>query len=384
MRRRGLTVWAGGFGSAMALHPGRSDLFYFLTDRGPNAGTGREDEKVFLQPSYAPRVGLFRRDGARLRLVREILLRDETGRTLSGLPNPAGAGGTGERALDPRGNVLGADPRGVDPEGLAALPDGTFWMAEEYGPSLLHVDASGRTLERINPFTPSSRGRRLPRVLTSRRPNFGFEGLTVTPDGRALIAIVQAPLDNPSREVRQAARLTRLVWMDLGSGRTRQFAYMHDVPELSNTDLVALSDRELLVVERDGLFPGHPEKPARHKRIYRASLEAATDLGDPDDSPQGRLFGGRTPEQMTDAELSAAGIQPATRTLVVDLLALPGGYPHDKPEGVAVLGSDLLAVCNDDDFGITDEDGALVVKRLPAAGSARDRNRVHLVPISAR
>ena len=384
LRHGGLTVWSGGFGSAMAPHPSRPGFFYFLSDRGPNAGTGREDEKVFLRSSHAPRIGLFRREGTRLRLVREILLRDAAGRPLTGLPNPPGAGGTGERAIDTRGRELAPDPRGVDPEGLVALPDGTFWVAEEYGPSLLHVDARGRTLERIDPYSPSARGRRLPRVLATRRPNYGFEGLTVTPDGKSLIAVLQSPLDNPSREVRRAAQLTRLVWMDLDTGRTRQFAYVHDAPGLFNTEVVALSDHELLVLERDALFPGHPEEPAHHKRVYRASLEGATDLSDPDDGPKGRLFGGRTPEELAVPDLEAAGLRPATRTLAVDLLALPGGYPHDKPEGMALAGPGLLAVVNDDDFGITDEDGALVVKRLPGAGGARDRSRVRLVPLPAR
>jgi hypothetical protein len=384
MRHGDITVWAGGFGSAMARHPQHPDLFYFLSDRGPNTGTGREDEKRFLRPAHAPRIGLFRREGARLRKVREILLRDATGRPLTGLPNPPGAGGTGERALDARGRELAPDPNGVDPEGLVALPDGTFWVAEEYGPSLLHLDASGRTLERIDPYSSSARGRRLPRVLASRRPNYGFEGVTVTPDGKALIAVLQAPLDNPSKEVREAARMTRLVWMDLASGATRQFAYVHDAPGLLNTDVLALSATELLVLERDTAFGGDPRKPARHKRIYRASLEGATDLSDPEDGPHGRLFGGRTPEALADGDLSAAGLRPVTRTLAVDLLTLPGGYPHDKPEGLALLGPDLVAVCNDDDFGITDDDGKLMVKHLPGAGNARDRNRVRLVPLPAR
>jgi hypothetical protein len=384
LKRGALEVWAGGFGSAMAPHPRRPDLFYFLSDRGPNAGTGREDEKVFLRPSHAPRIGLFRREGARLRRVREILLRDAAGRPLTGLPNPPGAGGTGERALDARGRELAPDPRGVDPEGLVALPDGTFWVAEEYGPSLLHVDETGRTLERIDPYAPSSRGRRLPRVLAARRPNYGFEGLTVTPDGKALIAVLQAPLDNPSRQVRETARLTRLLWMDLDTGATRQFAYVHDAPGLHNAEVLALSSSELLVLERDVLFPGHGEKPARHKRIYRARLEGATDLSDPGDGPRGRLFGGRTPEELPEAALSGAGLRPAARTLAVDLLALPGGYAHDKPEGLALLAPDLVAVCNDDDFGITDQDGALAVKRLPGAGGARDRNRVRLVRLPPR
>lgn len=40
--------------------------------------------------------------------------------------------------------LTGAD---FDPESLVRLPDGTFWLGEEFGPFLLHFDAKGRLLE---------------------------------------------------------------------------------------------------------------------------------------------------------------------------------------------------------------------------------------------
>lgn len=381
-RARGVSFYQGGFGSALSVHPTRAGHFFLLTDRGPNVGTGREDEKVFLRPGYAPRIGLFAREGGRLRLVRSVVLRDERGRPLVGLPNPPGRGGTGEAAFDLQGRTLRADARGVDPEGLAALPDGTFWVAEEYGPSLLHVDARGRTIERVSPHLPGRHGLPLPRVLAARRPNYGFEGLAATGRG-TLVALLQGPLDNPGPAVRTSARLTRLVVFYPATGRTQQFAYLHDGPGYSNTALAALAEDEFLVVERDGAFAGHPTKPARHKRVYRVRLAGATDLSDPEDGPRGRLHEGKTPEELTDAERARAGLRPVERTLLVDLLALPGGYPHDKPEGLAVLGERTLALVNDDDFGITDEGGRLVPKTLPAAGGARDRNRVHFIELLA-
>jgi hypothetical protein len=36
---------------------------------------------------------------------------------------------------------LEPDPNGTDSEGLVALEDGGFWVGDEYGPSLLRVDA---------------------------------------------------------------------------------------------------------------------------------------------------------------------------------------------------------------------------------------------------
>ena len=49
--------------------------------------------------------------------------------------------------LDGEGHRLAPDPGGVDPEALVRLADGTFWVGEEYGPSLLRVAADGRILD---------------------------------------------------------------------------------------------------------------------------------------------------------------------------------------------------------------------------------------------
>jgi glycerophosphoryl diester phosphodiesterase len=55
------------------------------------------------------------------------------------LPFPIAREQTAERWL------TGAD---LDPESLARMPDGTFWIGDEFGPFLLHVAADGRLLER--------------------------------------------------------------------------------------------------------------------------------------------------------------------------------------------------------------------------------------------
>ncbi|MDP1821682.1 MAG: esterase-like activity of phytase family protein [Archangium sp.] len=49
------------------------------------------------------------------------------------------------RLQNPHGRPLtGAE---IDPESLVRAPDGTFWVGEEFGPSLLHFDANGVLLE---------------------------------------------------------------------------------------------------------------------------------------------------------------------------------------------------------------------------------------------
>ena len=91
---------------------------------------------------------------------------------------------------------------------------------------------------------------------------------------------------------------------------------------------------------------------------------------------------GRTLEQLSEAQLKQAGIVPVTKELVVDLLALPGGYPHDKFEGLAIISPTLIAASNDDDFGIVpDGKGGIAPKRLPGANNMVDVNRIYFIKL---
>ena len=51
----------GGFGSALSAHPTAKNQFYALTDRGPNTtyNVNHDHGKIFLDPTYTPRIGLF-------------------------------------------------------------------------------------------------------------------------------------------------------------------------------------------------------------------------------------------------------------------------------------------------------------------------------------
>ena len=376
--RGGTTIYNGGYGSGFARHPSDSTRFYLLTDRGPNYEMPEEDHKTFPSPGYTPTIGLFQLRDSVLTLEKTITLKAPHGRPLTGIPMPPGKGGTGETALDTLGSVIPFDSLGIDAEGLAAMADGTFWVTDEYGPGLLHVDADGRTLERITPRT--GEGRTLPAVLVRRRPNRGFECLAVTTDQRLLVAILEAPLDNP-RSAGRTSRINRIVALDLESGQFRQFAYVLENPGVTTNGLSAVSGNQFLVLERDDKFPGDSADPSAFKRVYRIDLTGATDLSDSSDALAGRLFGGKTLEELTVAELAAAGIVPVAKKLVVDLLAPELAYPHNKPEGVTVIDRFTLAVSNDDDFGISDDGkGGIVTKLLPLTGQP-DQTSVRFIPV---
>jgi hypothetical protein len=378
-QQQGVKVYDGGYGSAVVADPKEPEHFYLLTDRGPNIDTSVPDQKAFFAPEYAPRIGRFKVTPHGMRIVSYIELRAFNGRKLSGLPLPPGLGNTGEVPVDGRGQPLKHDPEGVDSEGLVALGDGTFWISDEYGPFLLHVDETGRTLERIGPTTGTVRA--MPRVFALRRPNRGMEGLTVLPGGTVLVGIMQSPLDNPSRAVRRASRVTRILAYDTRNSTSRQFLYVQEEAGLLNSEITAISDTRWLVVERDGNFPGATEAPARVKRIYVIDISRATDVSDSDNSPRGRLVNGKTLEELSPTELGAAGIIPATKELVVDLLSLQRRYPHDKPEGVTVLGDRTIVISNDDDFGITDAGGMLAPKRVPGSPLLVDRGSLYFITL---
>lgn len=317
----------------------------------------------------------FAREGERLVQSHSIPLRDADGTPLSGLPNAPGEGGTGELAVDTAGNPLHMGSSGIDPEGLVALGDGTFWLSDEYGPTLMHFGADGRLIRRLSPFGGACA---LPAVLARRRPNRGIEGLGGTPDGSILVAALEAPLDNP-RDAGRDSRVVRLVRVDTRSGAMRQLIYVLDSPRTVVSDVAMIGPADLLVLESDRRFPGAESKASAVKRVYRVSLDGATDVNDPANGATGLLFGGRTLEQVPADQLQANGVVAVTKTLAVDLLPL--GYPHDKAEGLAIIDRSTIAVSNDDDFGI-DSDGAggVTTKILPATGAA-DFSEVWLVTL---
>ncbi len=370
----GTRAYHGGYGSALAVDRQRG-VFYLLTDRGPNLDGTQDDEKRFVAPSFAPEIGVFQIRSGRLVRTRRIELRDSGGARLTGLPNPPGRGGTGEHPVGPEGKPLKLDPNGLDSEGLVALDDGGFWISDEYGPCLVHVDRRGRTLERVSPF---GRGRRLPAVLARRRPNRGMEGLTYLQRDRTLVGLMQSPLDNPKSAGRKSTSV-RIVFYDLQDGTSRQYLYPLDDSHYSVSEIAAVGPRTFLVIEQDPGFPGAPRGASALKRIYAIDLSGATDVGDPADNASGLRNEGRTIEELSAAELSAAGIVRASKRLVVDLLDPALGYRHDKAEGLALLGDGLLAVANDDDFGIeSGKYGACVPKRDPVTGEV-DRNQVCVI-----
>ncbi|MGX5854703.1 esterase-like activity of phytase family protein [Dyadobacter jiangsuensis] len=376
-------VYNGGFGSAVVQDPNDHMVFYLLTDRGSNIDGTVTDSKVFADPGFAPQIGKFRLIGGQLVLEKTIELKNESGAKLNGLPNPPGFGYTGELALDVNNNTLPNSADGLDSEGLALAKDGTFWVSDEYGPHIVHFDANGKTIERINPFGNGMGGRKIPLVFAKRRPNRGMEGLTITPDGKTLVGIMQFPLYNPSASDVSGSLVTRILSFDITTGVSKEYVYLIDRANLqANSEIVAIDNTTFLVLERDGEYATNANRATVIKKVYKIDLGNATDISDPANSVNGKLYGGLTVEQLkTAANLSANGIKPVTKTLVADLMTdIPTLYPHDKAEGIAIINSTTIAISNDDDFGVVGVGGAYAQKILPATGAV-DRNTIYFVKL---
>ncbi|MFI9385961.1 esterase-like activity of phytase family protein [Kutzneria sp. NPDC052558] len=361
----GVPITAGAYGSSLAPVPGSRDEFYGLTDRGPNVD-GPNGVKIEPLPGFDPAIGKFRLVNGKAVLERTIPLRAKAGTPYSGRVSTAA--NTGETILDLNGNPLPADPNGYDSEGLVALPDGTFWVSDEYGPFITHFDRNGRALQRLSPFDGS-----LPAELANRVPNKGMEGLTVTPDGRTLVGIMQSALQQPDLTKKPGNVTTlRIVTYDLRTRATHEYLYLLDDPKTTSgavSEITALSDTTFLVDERDG----KPE-PGAYKKLFMIDLTGATDVGPKaagyDGTRGGLLVGpnkatidayvGADDTRTATADLAKVGITPVGKTLDVDLGGLLTGldptggfFGHDKIEGVATTDHGrTIVVSNDSDFGV--------------------------------
>jgi hypothetical protein len=188
--------------------------------------------------------------------------------------------GSAEAAMEPtfdlRGHVLPADPAGVDTEGVAALPDGSFWLCEEYGPSLMKVDAEGMVRRRWTPAGHTLAGAEavLPEEARRRRLNRGFEGLTVSGDGRLIYAVFQSALvDAPHTH-------TAMWKLDAETGeRLAAYDYPFDPPESFTADAAAgeVEGKDLKVCDVVWTGPDRLlvlERISRSARIYRVDVTA--------------------------------------------------------------------------------------------------------------
>ncbi|WP_328369125.1 esterase-like activity of phytase family protein [Streptomyces sp. NBC_00445] len=347
----------GGIGSD--IYPaGRKGEFWTVTDRGPNGqikvdGTKR---RTFPVPGFDPAIVKIRVSGDTVKVLDAIPITTSSGKPVTGLPNQKGRD-EAPYSYDAR-TPLTYNANGLDTEGVVRAGDGSFWLIDEYGPSLVHVSARGKVLARYVPEGLNLTGsdypvvEALPSVLLHRKINRGFEGLAQLPGGDLVMA-VQSPLSLPDGDVGDASRTTRLLrFSPKKEAVTAEYAYRFDpvnVVDPSEDDTSELKISSVVAVGRDRLLVEERTDKAARLQIVHLGRKANI-LGGPwdDDTTSPSL------EQLDDP--AASGVPVLAKRLVVDLGTVDG--VPGKIEGVARVDRDTLALINDNDFGMTDGTGA--------------------------
>lgn len=344
----------GGIGSGLAWAGGNT--FIATPDRGPNAtnwNAALDNTTSYINRFQTLQLGLVK-NGTGWTLTPTL-----TATTLmySATPLTYGAGATPalndashyyfsgrSDNFDPSQPSSNPNNARLDPEGVRVSKDGkSIFVSDEYGPYVYQIDRA--TGQRIRSYALpanlavthlSAQGDvEISSNTVGRVANKGMEGLAITSDGKTLVGIVQAPLEQ------DAAKNLRIVTIDIATGTTHEYAYMLTSGS-GVSEIVALNDHQFLVDERDGKGLGDGTK-ASVKQIFKIDLNGAQDVS------------------ALSGDLSAKAV---AKSLVLDVVAVLGANgiaPAQIPakiEGLA-FGADVvdngvllhtLYVANDNDF----------------------------------
>jgi len=291
----------GGLGSGLAYAGGTT--FVAVPDRGPNA-TDYGAAAIDQTTSYISRVqtldmALTLGGGGSLpfsltpTLTGATLLYSTTPLTYG---NGAGVPGLGSGApaqnnagvyyFTGRSDGFGPGDSGTttnarfDPESIRVAPDGkSVFISDEYGPYVRQFDRSTGALiktftlpDNLNVTNLSASGAaEIAGNTVGRVANKGMEGLAITPDGKTLVGMMQAQLEQDTGQ-----NVLRVVTIDVATGATHEYGYALGKGS-GVSDIVAINDHQFLVDERDGKGLGDGST-AKVKQIFQIDIAGATDI----------------------------------------------------------------------------------------------------------
>lgn len=353
----------GGFFSDL-YYDRTNDIYYGIPDRGPGGGLISYETRV---QKFALDVDLDTGAISNFKLLDTIPLTNNGGK-YNGLNPTLLNGNTRELGLS------------LDPEGFAVGTNGNFYISDEYGPSVYEFNASGsfvRAFATPNNILPLASGTPnyvdgRPTITSGRQDNRGFEGLTLSPDGRKLYTVLQAPLVNEGSPDGRSSQNLRIVEYDTVTGQNlAQYAYTlesledinaripGDEEDFDSDDqgrsiglsaITALNDSEFLVIERDnrGIGEADPtgEEPVSSKRVYKIDLSKATDISN---------------ISLSGTNTLPDDVNTVSKSLFLDIadsLQASGQAIPEKFEGLAIGpqltdGSYAVLIGTDNDFSVT-------------------------------
>ena len=142
--------------------------------------------------------------------------------------------------------LTGAD---FDPESFVQAADGTFWVGEEFGPYILHVDKDGTLLDAPYAY-PDVKSPSNPTLGAEEEPNLrnskGFEAMAT--DGRYLYPIFEGYLDEATdKRVRVISQFDT----ETGKYTGKTWDYLSEDDDALIGDAFLTKDGRLLMLERD-------------------------------------------------------------------------------------------------------------------------------------
>jgi hypothetical protein len=283
----------------------------------------------------------------------------------------------------------------LDAEGVVVLADGSRLVSDEYGPSIYRFSASGQFIGAL-PVAASVRpirngvtdyssnnaatGQPAPTPANpsfGRSNNQGFEGLSLSPDGRTLFVALQSAARQDGASTGAAFRdHTRLFTYDVSNladirltgeyvVRLPKFVQGSNTLVAAQSEIHAVSDTQLLILPRDGNGLGVGTQTSLLRRVDVIDIAAATNiLGQ---AYEGQIaLGGVLNPAITPAAYSPwLNINNNAELARFGLVngVVPGlGNLSEKWEGLALLpaldpsapNDYFLFVANDNDFLTTD------------------------------
>ena len=238
-----------------------------------------------------------------------------------------------------------------DPEGIRVSADGrSVFVSDEYGPYVRQFDRTTGVLIKTfelpaKYYVPNQNAVGATEIsgnTIGRVSNKGMEGLAISPDGKTIYGIVQAPMAQDAA-ISASNKLLRIIAIDVATGAIKgEYGYKLTTGS-GVSEITAINDHEFLVLERDGKGLGDGSNAA-FKTLFKIDLAGATDISS--------LSG------------SAAANAAVAKTSFLDIVAVLGANsitPANVPaklEGLA-FGADItvngtlthtLWMANDNDF----------------------------------
>jgi hypothetical protein len=397
-----------GSGSGMSIDPkswardgdGYKGTLWLLPDRGYNA-VGTTDYRPRLNtidirltpvaPGATPPADK-QQSGVEAKLADTMMLVDDKGADTTGL-DPA----DGVRPASGDMPPLPQAPNGkiaLDNEAIVRLPDGSMFISDEYGPYIYRFSADGHLMSATQPpaaLLPMRKGmvnfasnnpgpgETAPEPKnpeTGRQNNQGLEGMSMTPDGKFLIAVLQSAARQDGGDSGTTRQNTRAMVYDASDPSHLKLVHEYVVPlpvftdekgkkaVAAQSEVLALSPETFLMLARDsGNGYGQPGEKSLYRSVDVVDVSGATDIAGTD-------FDNAKP--VAPKGVLDPSVKPATLTQFIDIndsadlarFGLHNGAPNDhnnlsekwEAMGLAkVLDPNLpddyfLFLANDNDF----------------------------------